>query len=160
MKRITTIICCVALMILGVATAFQNYNFPSNKIAMAQTPPHMPLVTLPTQTTRLLSEAPNTDPTIKDSVRIVDSVRWETKIRWKTRYKNVADRTAAREEGKHLLAANPDSLKENPSITSAMVREEQTTDSVGVSKTPSVQLLIHGRTVYSTNDNHSAEEGL
>lgn len=162
MKQLTTIACCVVMMIFGVATAFQNFKFPSNKVAMAQplpapieiSRPGMPLEIGVESNDRLSREAP-----IKDSVVIKDSIRWITKTRWKTRYKDVADRTTARDAGTHPWAVNPDSIKKNPAITSTMGREEQPIDSVGVSKTSSIKLIVDDEVVYSKNDNHSGVGG-
>lgn len=165
MKRITTIICCVAMMILGVATAFQNFSPSSNSAMQAATTESTQLVwandsrsTLPLDIQldldKRLSHASS-----KDSVRIRDSVVYVYKTKWKTRYKSVADRTAAREAGEHLTAITPDSLPNNPAITSTMGREEKPIEVVDVSKTPSIQLSVDGQIVYSSNDNHSAEEG-
>lgn len=164
MKRITTIICCVAMMILGVATAFQKQSPSSNNVMQAATIESAPLAwsnngrTLPLDLQldldkRLDRESPN----VRDSIVLRDSV--VTKIRWKVRYKSVADRTAAREAGEHLTAVTPDSLPENPAIISTVGREEQPIEIVDVSKTPSIQLSVDGQVVYSSNDNHSAEEG-
>lgn len=109
---------------------------------------------------RLNSEAgTNREIPIRDSINIIDSVRYIDKVRWKTRYKNVADRTAAREVGMHPAAINPDSLPENLAIISTLGREEKPNDSVDVSKISSIQLTVDGKIVYSRNDNHSAEEG-
>jgi len=162
MKRITTIICCVAMMILGVATAFMNFQFPSNKIAMAQPAPiqfvrpGMPLDLQLDLDKRLSRES----SPIKDSINIIDSIRWETKIRWKTRYKDAPERTAAREVGTHPLAVTPDSMKKNPAEMCTVVREEKATDIVDTPKVSSIQLIVDDKIVYSSNDNHSAEEGL
>jgi hypothetical protein len=159
MKRITTIICCIAMMILGVATAFMNHEFPSNKIAMAQPAPlhigqpGMPLNPSSSLDTRLSYES----SPIKDSINIIDSIRWETKVRWKTRYKDAPERTAARNMGTHPLAITPDSLKEKPIEMCTVVREEKATDIVDTSKVSSIQLIVDDKVVYSSNDNHSAE---
>lgn len=163
MRRLTTIICCVAMMILGVATAFQNFKFPSNKVAMAQPVPQpivfdrpgLPLDVQFDLDKRLSRESPK----VKDSINIIDSVRWETKIRWKTRYKYVADRTTARDSGMHPLAVNPDSMKLALSNNSTMGREEQPKDSVVASKATSIKLIVDDELVYSKNDNHSGVGG-
>ena len=167
MKAIFTTLWCAAMIVFGVAIANIDTNSTRSNTLMAATttPPQLswaPSVnnTLPLDL-RLSSEdrLSRETPKVKDSINIIDSVRWETKIRWKTRYKTVADRTAAREAGEHLTAVIPDSLPENPAIISTVGREEQPTDIVVVSKTPSIQLSVDGEVVYSTNDSHSAEEG-
>ena len=107
-----------------------------------------------------LDNGQHRETSIKDSINIVDSVRWVTKTRWKTRYKNVADRTTAREVGKHLVAVTPDSMPKNPTIISTLEdREEQPNEAVDTSKVSSIQLIVDGNVVYSKDDNHSAEEG-
>ena len=167
MKRITTIICCVAMMIMGVSVAFMNFSPISNNMLQAATVETAPLTwtnngtgnVLPLDL-RLDSEKRLSRTCLpKDSVILRDSVRYITKVKWKTRYKDVADRTTAREAGVHLTAATPDSLPENLAITSTMGREEQPIEVVDVSKTPSIQLSVDGQIVYSSNDNHSAERG-
>lgn len=162
MKRITTIICCVAMMILGVATAFQNFSLPGNSIAMAQPAPIYTLAKadLPLDLQLDLDKRHSRENfNIKDSINIIDSVRWVTKTRWKTRYKSDADRTTAREAGTHPMAVNPDSIKKSPAIISTVDREENATEIVGISKIPSIQLSVDGHVVYSSNDSHSAGEG-
>ena len=147
------------MMILGVATAFMNFQFPSNKIAMAQPTsiqfvrPGMPLDLQLDLDKRLSHEA----SPVRDSINIIDSVRWETKVRWKTRYKYAPERTAARDVGTHPLAVTPDSMKKNPTEISTVVREEKATDIVDTSKVSSIQLMVNNKIVYSSNDNHSAE---
>lgn len=166
MKRITTILCCVAMMILGVATAFQDFSPSSTNTIQAATTEQSPLAwvnngsnVLPLDL-RLDSEKRLSKACLpKDSVTIRDSVVYIYKTKWKTRYKSVADRTAAREAGEHLVSVTPDSLPENPAITSTVGREEQPIEVVDVSKTPSIQLSVDGQIVYSSNDNHSAEGG-
>lgn len=162
MKRLTTIICCVAMMILGVATAFQDFSMPGNQTAFAQPAPltwnlqpgKLPLDLQLTLDERLKNEIPT-----RDSINIIDSIRYIDKVRWKTRYKTVADRTTAREVGQHPAPVNPDSMLENPTIISTMGREEQPIENVGVTKMPSIQLTVDGNVVYSTNDNHSEVGG-
>ena len=148
-------------MIAGVATAFWNFDVPSNKTAMAANLPQLnwaPNVKMPLDLQLDLDKRLSHEPSVtKDSINIIDSVRWTTKIRWKTRYKNEADRTAAREVGTHLTPVNPDSMPEKPTIISTVDREEYATETVGVSKTPSIQLSVDGEIVYSSNDNNSAE---
>ena len=165
MKKVTTIICCFFLMVCGVSLVFHDLGLPGNKTAMAA-PALEPLAwsnvknnTLPldlrlSSDDRLSHESP-----IKDSVNIRDSVIYVYKTKWKTRYKNEADRTAARKAGQHLAAVNPDSLPENLAINSTLVREEQPSEIVDTTKVSSIQLIIDGETVYSKNDNHSVGEG-
>lgn len=161
MKRFTTIVCCVAMMIIGVATAFQNFTPRSNNTIQAATTEPLAWNTnvagkLPLDFQLTLDERTNREtPKVRDSVVIRDSV--VTKVRWKTRYKDVASRTLARDVGEHLTPVTPDSMPSSIASTSTVGREEQPTDIVVVSKTPSIQLSVDGEVVYSTNDNHSAE---
>jgi len=147
-------------MIAGVAIAWDDFKMPGNQNAIAQ--PVLPTVIpgrMPLDLQLDLDKKLSKEASIKDSVHIRDSVRIIEKVKWKTRYKTLAARTAARNAGKHIAAATPDSMPHVPANISAVVREEKATDSVDVSKTPSIQLTVDGQVVYSTNDIHSAEEG-
>ena len=160
MKKFTTIVCCVMLMIAGTVTAFWDYNIPSNKTAIAATLPQLnwaPNVKMPLDLQLDLDKRLSRESAVKDSVNIIDSVRWVTRTRWKTRYKDVADRTAARDAGTHPTAITPDSMPDKPVIISTVDREEYATENVGATKTPSIQLSVDGEVVYSSNDSHSAE---
>jgi hypothetical protein len=161
MKRITTIICCVALMIAAVALAKFNHNTVDHQTVMAAQPlqwnvqpGNLPLDIKLDFDKRLSHEAP-----IKDSVHIRDSVRVIEKVRWKTRYKNVADRTTAREVGEHLTPVTPDSMSHEPTLISTLGREEKPSEVVDTSKVSSIRLTVNGKIVYSKNDNHSTEGG-
>ena len=151
-------------MIYGAMLARYGVSMPGNSTAMAQPSPtqivwntngKMPLDLQLDLEKRLPNES-----SPKDSIHIIDSVHVVEKVVWKTRYKRAADCTTAREVGQHLAPATPDSMSVNPTIISTVEhREEQATEDVGVSKTPSIQLSVDGKVVYSTDDNHSAEEG-
>ena len=161
MKRITTIVCCVALMIAAVALAKFNHNTVDHQTVMAAQPlqwnvqpGNLPLDIKLDFDKRLSHEAP-----IKDTVYIRDSVRVIEKIRWKTRYKSVADRTTAREVGEHLTPVTPDSMSNEPTLISTLGREEKPSEVVDTSKVSSIQLTVNGKLVYSKNDNHSTEGG-
>lgn len=152
------------MMILGVATAFQNFSPSSNNVMQAATISSEPLAWVNTGGKLPLDLQLDLDkrldresPKVRDSVVIRDSI--VTKIRWKTRYKNVADRTAAREAGEHLVSVTPDSLPNSLAITSTVGREEKPIETVGTSKVPSILLAVDGEVVYSRNENNSAEEG-
>ena len=165
MKRLTTIICGIALMIAGAYIAeYEAKDAPDGKRMMAATLPEplswKPGNVLPLDLQLDLDKRLSHEFSIKDSIRIIDSVRYVDKVRikWKTRYKNVADRTTAREAGNHLSPVNPDSLMEKPAITSTVGREEQPTDYVGPPNGSSIQLTVDGEVVYSRNVNHSTGE--
>jgi len=163
MKRLTTIICCVAMMFVAISAAFMDYNPPSNKTLMAATMP-APLQwntnsLVPLDLQLDLDKRLSHEPSIKDSVNIIDSVRYIDKVRWKTRYKTVAARTAAREVGEHMTAVTPDSLPHSPTIISTLDREEQPKDIVDQPNWPSIQLTVGGVIVYQSEDEiHSTEE--
>lgn len=160
MKRITTIICCALLMVAGISLAVYNKGTVSHQTVMAAQPLQwnvqpgsLPLDVKLDFDKRLSHETPK----IKDSINIIDSVRIVEKVRWKTRYKNVADRTAAREVGEHLMPVNPDSMSNEPTLISTLGREEKPSEVVDTSKVSSIQLTVNGKIVYSKNDNHSTE---
>lgn len=160
MKRFTTIVCCVCLMVLGVSLVIYDKNDkPLNSITAQPVLQWAPNVTGMPLDLRLNSEAStNRESFIRDSINIIDSVRIVDKVRWKIRYKNVADRTAAREVGMHPAAINPDSLPNASTIISTLDREEKTKEIVDVPKTSSIQLIVDGDVVYSKNVNHSTGE--
>lgn len=154
MKRLTTILCCMMFMVSGVFIALQNFSWPGHQTVNAQPPPlqwavhgKLPL-DLQLDLDKRLST--NESPNIRDSVVLRDSV--VTKIHWKTRYKVVPST-----KDTTPLTANPDCMAEKDS---ALVREEQTKDTVGITKVPSIQLSVDGQIVYSSeNDNHSGVRG-
>jgi hypothetical protein len=162
MKRLTTIICCIAMMFAGISAAFMDFSPPGGKTMMAATI-QQPLVwqnngKLPLDLQldldkRLSHESPTVDTVIVSDTVYVD------KIKWKTRYKTVAARTIAREVGEHLAPVMPDSMSRAPAKDkSTLGREEQPNETVGTSKAPSIQLTVDGEVVYSRNDNHSTGE--
>ena len=61
--------------------------------------------------------------------------------------------------GNPLASVTPDSLSRKPTNYDTLGREEQTKDTVVISKITSIKLIINDKIVYSKNDNHSAEEG-
>lgn len=165
MKRFTTFMCCIALMIAGAGLAISNLkSLPQNTIAAA-TPYYRPTPSivgniLPPAYRCELGEK-DSEPratSSKDSVNIIDSVRWVTKTRWKTRYRNVAHITHC-DTGNEMAAVTPDSLSAKPENNSMLGREEHPKDSVVSSKDTSIQLTVDGKVVYSTNDNHSGVRG-
>ena len=164
MKRFTTILCCIALMIAGAGLAISNLkSLPQNTIAAA-TPYYRPTPvivgnTLPLDIQSDLNKKDSESrATSKDSINIIDSVRWITKIRWKTRYPDAA-RITHRDTGNKMAAVTPDSLSAKPVNNNTLGREENPKDSVETSKVSSIQLTVDGEVVYSRNDNHSGVEG-
>ena len=163
MKRFTTILCCVMLMIAGAGLAVSNLkSLPQNTIAAA-TPYYRPTMSvvgnvLPPAFQCELGEKDSESraTSSKDSINIIDSVRWVTKTRWKTRYRDDAHITH-RGTGNEMSATTPDSLPSKPENIDMLGREEYPKDSVVTSKVTSIQLTVDGKIVYSKNDNHSAE---
>ena len=162
MKRFTTILCCVCLMIAGAGLALSRLqSLPQNTIAAA-VPYDRPVGvivgdTLPTDIQLDLDKLISKRATsAKDSVNIIDSVRWVTKTRWKTRYRDAAHITHDG-TGNALAATTPDGLPSKPANNDMLGREEQPKDSVATSKVASIQLIVDDKVVYSTNDNHSAD---
>ena len=164
MKRFTTILCCIALMIAGAGLAISNLkSLPQNTIAAA-TPYYRPTPVIvgrtlpPAYRCELGEKDSESRATSKDSVNIIDSVRWVTKTRWKTRYRNVA-RITHNDTGNEMAAVTPDSLSAKPVNNNTLDREEHSKDNVVSSKGTSIQLTVDGEVVYSRNDNHSGVEG-
>ena len=164
MKRFTTIICCVMLMIAGAGLAISNLKIkPQNTIAAA-TPYYRPTLSIVGNTTppayrcELGEMDSESRATSKDSINIIDSVRWITKTRWKTRYRDAAHITH-HDTGNEMAATTPDSLSPKPANIDMLGREEYPKDSVETSKVSSIQLTVDGEIVYSKNDNHSGVGG-
>ena len=162
MKRFTTILCCIALMIAGAGLAISNLkSLPQNTIAAA-TPYYRPTLPIvgnvlpPAYQCELGEKDSESRATSKDSVTIRDSVRWVTKTRWKTRYRDEA-RITHHDTGNEMASVTPDSLLAKPVNNDTLDREEHSKDSVVSSKGTSIQLTVDGEVVYSKNDNHSAE---
>lgn len=149
-------------MIGAISLAIYDRSHTHSQNVINASPPgqfvwNIPHGTIPLDLQLDLDKRQNRVSPSKDSINVIDSVRWIEKIRWKTRYKNVADRTTARDVGEHLVAVIPDSLPNEPTIISTQAREEESCEVVDISKMPSIQLTVGGKIVYSTNDNHSTE---
>lgn len=160
MKQFTTMICCVCLMIAGISLAIWDNPMGKHQQLVAAPVPQWGANSLVPLDLKLnLDKGLSRESSIRDSVHIRDSVRITEKVKWKVRYKNVAARTVARDEGMHLAAVTPDSMPNAPSLNnSTLGREEQPKEIVDTSKVSSIQLTVDGKVVYSRNDNHSAEE--
>lgn len=146
-------------MIAGISLAV--YKVDTRQTVMAQAPPLQWNVSgkMPLDLQLDLDKRLSSGSEIKDSIRYKDSIILRDSVVFRIHYKmrTLAPRTEAREAGNHLTAITPDSMPSSPTNISTLVREEQTNDSVDVSKTPSIQLIVDGQTVYSRNDNHSTE---
>lgn len=152
------------LMIAGAGLAISNLNsLPQNTIA-ASVPHSVPTWNivgnrLPLDLQLDLDKkASGSRATSKDSINIIDSVRWVTKTRWKTRYRRSPNITHDG-TGNEIAAVNPDSLSAKPVNSDILVREEQTKETVTSPKLVPIRLIVDGKVVYSTNDNHSTEGG-
>ena len=143
MKRLTTFICCIALMIAGAGLAISNLkSLPQNTIAAA-TPYYRPTLSIvgdalpPAYQCELGEKDSESRATSKDSINIIDSVRWVTKTRWKTRYRDAAHITHC-DTGNEMAAVTPDSLSAKPVNNNTLDREEHSKDSVETSKVSSI----------------------
>ena len=164
MKRLTTIILAVAFMVAGIAAAFMDFNPPSNKTMMAATVTptvfkwDLNKTRLPLDLQLDLDNRLSHESSTVDTVRVTDTL-YIDKIKWKTRYKTLAARTTAREDGEHLAPVTPDSMPTAPPNLCTPDREEQPGDYGAHSKWPPIQLTVDGEVVYSRNDNHSGVGG-
>lgn len=160
MKRLTTAICCICLMVAGICLAIHDTDTHLNELHASQPAPiiwNIPNKDVLPLDLRLDSDKRQPDVQIRDSVNIIDSVRWINKYRYLT--KTATDRTTAREVGEHPEAINPDSLPVCPTtICTLDDREEQPSEVVDTSKVSSIQLTVNGKIVYSKDDNHSTGE--
>ena len=165
MKRLTTIICCMCLMIAGAGLAIYHLNaLPQNTIAAANLPIDRPVPVIVGSNSLPLDiqldldkKASNSRATPKDSINIIDSVRYITKVKWKTRYRR-GPHISHDGTGNEMAAVTPDSLSRKPVNNDMLGREEKPKEGVVASKAASIQLTVDGKIVYSTNDNHSAED--
>ena len=165
MKRLTTIICCICLMIAGAGLAISNLNqLPQNTIAAANMPTDRPVpvivgsnslpLDIQLDLDKRASEKRATSDTIA-SDSVLDKVK---PVKQKARSKKRAHITHSG-PGNPLAAVTPDSLSSRPANKDMLDREEKSKEGVVAPKATSIQLIINGVVVYSVNDNHSAEEG-
>ena len=165
MKRLTTIICCMCLMIAGAGLALAHLDqLPQNTIAAANLPVDRPVpvivgsnslpLDIQLDLDKKASEKRATSDTIA-SDSVLDKVK---PIKQKARSKKRAHITHSG-PGNPLAAVAPDSLSSRPANKDMLDREEQSKESVAAPKAASIQLIVNGVVVYSINDNHSAEGG-
>ena len=165
MKRLTTIICCICLMIAGAGLAISNLNqLPQNTIAAANMPIDRPVPvivgsnSLPLDIQLDLDKRASEKRATSDTIAS-DSVLNKVKpVKQKARSKKRA-RITHSSLGNPLASVTPDSLSRKPTNYDTLGREEQPKDTVVISKITSIKLIINDKLVYSKNDNHSAEEG-
>ena len=165
MKRLTTIICCICLMIAGAGLAISNLNqLPQNTIAAANLPIDRPVpvivgsnslpLDIQLDLDKRASEKRATSDTIA-SDSVLDKVK---PVKQKARSKKRAHITHS-SPGNPLAAVTPDSLSSRPANKDMLDREEKSKENVVPSKGASIQLIVNGVVVYSVNDNHSGVEG-
>jgi len=153
MKRFTTILCCMCLMIAGAGLAMVKFNdMPQNTIAAANVPDYRPVPvivgdSLPLDIQLDLDKkASKSRATPKDSINIIDSVRYITKVKWKTRYRH-GPHISHDGTGNEMAAVNPDSMSRMPVNHDMVDRTENTTDTIGAPKA-SIILTVDGKEVY------------
>ena len=154
MKRLTTIICCICMMIAGAGLAINHlHELPQNTIAAANLPVNRPVPVIVGSNSLPLDiqldldkKASKSRATPKDSVNIIDSVRYITKVRWKTRYRR-GPHISHDGTGNELASVTPDSLSKRPVNIDMVDRTENTTDTIGAPKA-SIILTVDGKEVY------------
>lgn len=165
MKRLTTIICCICLMIAGAGLAISNLNqLPQNTIAAANMPTDRPVPvivgsnSLPLDIQLDLDKRASEKRATSDTIASDSVLNTVKPVKQKARSKKRAHITHS-SPGNPLAAVTPDSLSSRPANKDMLDREEKSKEGVVAPKATSIQLIINGVVVYSVNDNHSAEEG-
>ena len=165
MKRLTTIICCICLMIAGAGLAISNLNqLPQNTIAAANMPTDRPVPvivgsnSLPLDIQLDLDKRASEKRATSDTIASDSVLNTVKPVKQKARSKKRAHITHS-SPGNPLASVTPDSLSSRPANKDMLDREEKSKEGVVAPKATSIQLIINGVVVYSVNDNHSAEEG-
>lgn len=164
MKRLTTIICCICLMIAGAGLAISNLNqLPQNTIAAANLPIDRPVPvivgsnSLPLDIQLDLDKKASEKRATSDTITSNSVLNTVKPVKQKARSKKRAHITHSG-PGNPLAAVIPDSLSSRPANKDMLDREEQSKENVVPSKGASIQLIVNGVVVYSVNDNHSGVE--
>lgn len=164
MKRLTTIICCICLMIAGAGLAISNLNqLPQNTIAAANLPIDRPVPvivgsnSLPLDIQLDLDKKASEKRATSDTITSNSVLNTVKPVKQKARSKKRAHITHSG-PGNPLAAVTPDSLSSRPANKDMLDREEQSKENVVPSKGASIQLIVNGVVVYSVNDNHSGVE--
>ena len=164
MKRLTTIICCICLMIAGAGLAISNLNqLPQNTIAAANMPTDRPVPvivgsnSLPLDIQLDLDKKASEKRATSDTITSNSVLNTVKPVKQKARSKKRAHITHSG-PGNPLAAVTPDSLSSRPANKDMLDREEQSKENVVPSKGASIQLIVNGVVVYSVNDNHSGVE--
>lgn len=165
MKRLTTIICCICLMIAGAGLAISNLNqLPQNTIAAANMPTDRPVPvivgsnSLPLDIQLDLDKRASEKRATSDTITSDSVLNTVKPVKQKARSKKRAHITHSG-PGNPLASVTPDSLSSKPANKDMLDREEKSKEGVVAPKATSIQLIVNGVVVYSVNDNHSAEEG-
>lgn len=165
MKRLTTIICCICLMIAGAGLAISNLNqLPQNTIAAANMPTDRPVSvivgsnSLPLDIQLDLDKRASEKRATSDTIASDSVLNTVNPVKQKARSKKRAHITHS-SPGNPLASVTPDSLSSRPANKDMLDREEKSKEGVVAPKATSIQLIVNGVVVYSVNDNHSAEEG-
>ena len=166
MKRLTTILCCMCLMIVGAGLAISHINqLPQNTIAAANMPTYyrpVPAIvgsnSLPLDIQLDLDKKASKKRATSDTISSDSNLDKINTVKKKARSKKRAHITHS-SPGNPLAAVTPDSLSSRPANKDMLDREEKSKEGVVTPKVASIQLIINGVVVYSVNDNHSAEEG-
>jgi len=154
MKRLTTIVCCLAFMICGISLGLSRFKITNSQTAMASPPGYYTPGKLPLDLQLDLEKRHKTD-----TVYLPGDTVTVTKTVTNTKYVKVPQRKRTTDTlYKVMPIPGPiPALSVNNSI--AGDREEYTPVGLQSSKRRSISLTVDGRVVYSTeNDIHSTED--
>lgn len=165
MKRLTTIICCICMMIAGAGLAINHlHELPQNTLAAANMPTYRPVPvivgsnSLPLDIQLDLDKKASEKRATSDTIASDSVLNTVKPVKQKARSKKRAHITHSG-PGNPLASVTPDSLSSKPANKDMLDREEKSKENVVSSKGTSIQLIVNGVVVYSINDNHSAEGG-
>lgn len=165
MKRLTTIICCICMMIAGAGLAINHlHELPQNTLAAANMPAYRPVPvivgsnSLPLDIQLDLDKKASKERATSDTISSDSNLDKINTVKKKARSKKRAHITHSG-PGNPLASVTPDSLSSKPANKDMLDREEKSKEGVVAPKATSIQLIVNGVVVYSVNDNHSAEEG-
>ena len=166
MKRLTTIICCICMMIAGAGLAINHlHELPQNTLAAANLPVYnrpVPVIvgsnSLPLDIQLDLDKKASKERATSDTISSDSKLDKINTVKKKARSKKRV-RITHSGPGNPLASVTPDSLSSKPANKDMLDREEQSKENVVPSKGTSIQLIVNGVVVYSINDNHSAEGG-
>ena len=164
MKRLTTIICCICMMIAGAGLAINHlHELPQNTLAAANMPTYRPVPvivgsnSLPLDIQLDLDKKASKERATSDTISSDSKLDKINTVKKKTRSKKRAHITHSG-PGNPLASVTPDSLSSKPANKDMLDREEQSKENVVPPKGASIQLIVNGVVVYSVNDNHSGVE--